>query len=307
MESQQTPEILDYRNENGHGWSFYKHDGVLLHIHTTPEAHMEIIRNVQKFELRDDDVMIVAYPKCGTHWLWEIVTMLRAGNSEYNKKAKEIAMLGMPKFERADELPSPRVLNSHLYFRHLPEKLVEKRIKTILIMRNPKDVSVSHYHHVSGLQKVFMYDGTYSEFLDLFLEGKVPGGGYADYVKDWQQVKQDNPDLPFLTLFYENLKEDPVKNIKTVAEFIGESVTDELCQQIAEACSFKKLKVAATEVKEELPNSNRSEVWKEGHEGVYRKGEVGDWKNWITVAKNERFDDVIDRKFEGTGIVFTYE
>ncbi len=36
-------------------------------------------------------------------------------------------------------------------------------------------------------------------------------------------------------------------------------------------------------------------------------GEVGDWKNWITVAENERFDDIIERRFEGTGIVFTYE
>ncbi|XP_046333710.2 sulfotransferase 1C2-like [Haliotis rufescens] len=298
MESQQTPEILDYRNENGQGWSFYKHNGLLRTIRTTPEADMEMIRNVQKFELRDDDVIIAAYPKCGTHWLWEIVTMLRAGNSEYHKKSKEIAMLGMPKFERANELPSPRVLNSHLHFCHLPEKLVEKRIKTIFIMRNPKDVSVSYFNHVNGLKEIFHFDGTYSEYLDLFLEGKVPGGGYADYVKDWQQAKQDNPDLPFLTLFYENLKKDPVKNIKTVAEFIGESVTDELCEQIAEACSFKKLKVADTEVKEEMADPTHI---------IYRKGEVGDWKNWITVAQNERFDDVIDRNLEGTGIVFTYE
>ncbi|XP_071093763.1 sulfotransferase 1C2-like isoform X1 [Haliotis cracherodii] len=298
MESLQTPEILNYRNENGQGWSFYKHDGVLRAFRTTPEADMEMIRNVQKFELRDDDVIIAAYPKCGTHWLWEIVTMLRAGNSEYNKKSKDIAMLGKPTFERADELPSPRVLNSHLYFRQLPEKLVEKRIKTIFIMRNPKDVSVSYFNHAKGLKGIYNFDGTYSEYLDLFLEGKVPGGGYADYVKDWQKVKQDNPDLPILTLLYENLKKDPVKNIKTVAEFIGESVTDELCEQIAEACSFKKMKVADAEVKEDLVHPTHM---------IYRKGEVGDWKNWITVAQNERFDDVIDRNLEGTGIVFTYE
>ncbi|XP_071093769.1 sulfotransferase 1C2-like isoform X3 [Haliotis cracherodii] len=307
MERRQTPEILDYRNENGHGWSFYINDGVLRRVGTTPEDDMEMIRNVQKLELRDDDVLIAAYPKCGTHWLWEIVTMLRAGNSEYHNKPKEIAMLGMPKYERADELPSPRVLNSHLYLRHLPEKLVEKRIKTIFIMRNPKDVSVSYYHHVNGLKQSLGFEGTYSEYLDLFLVGKVSSGCYFDYLKDWQQVKQDNPDLPILTLFYENLKKDTVENIKKVAEFIGESVTEELCEQIAEACSFKNLKVAATDVKEELPNGNRSEVWKEGHEGMYRKGEVGDWKNWITVAQDERFDDVIDRKFEAKGIVFTYE
>ncbi|XP_067680792.1 sulfotransferase 1A1-like [Haliotis asinina] len=211
---------------------------------------MEMIRNVQKLQLRDDDVMIAAYPKCGTHWLWEIVTMLRAGNSEYSKKPKEISMLGMAKFERADELPSPRVLNSHLYFRHLPEKLVEKGIKTIFILRNPKDVSVSYFNMVNGTKGSFGFEGTYSEYLDLFLEGKVSSGDYVDYVKDWMQVKQDNPDLPVLTLFYENLKENPVKNIKTVAEFLGVSVTDEMCEQIAEACSFKKLKAADEEVKE---------------------------------------------------------
>ncbi|XP_071092913.1 sulfotransferase 1B1-like [Haliotis cracherodii] len=305
MGSQHTPEILDYRNENGHGWSFYINDGVLRRVGTTPEDDMEMIRNVQKLELRDDDVMIAAYPKCGTHWLWEIVNMLRAGNSEYNKKMKEIAMLEMPKFERIDELPSPRVLNSHLYFRHLPEKLVEKRIKTIFIVRNPKDVSVSYFNHANGSKKLFRFDGRYSEFLDLFLEGKVPGGSYADYLKDWWQVKQDNPDLPILTMFYENMKEDPVKHIKSVADFIGESVTDELCQEIAEACTFKKLRAADAEVKEDF--ADPFEIWKESHKGVYRKGEVGDWRNWITVAQNKRFDDVIDRKFEGTGIVFTYE
>ncbi|XP_046542790.1 sulfotransferase 1C2-like [Haliotis rubra] len=305
MEGQRTPEILDYRNKNGHGWSFFKHDGILRSINTTPEDVTEMTRKVQKLELRDDDVLVAAYPKCGTHWLWEIVTMLKAGNSEYNKKAKEIAMLGMPKFERADELPSPRVLNSHLNFRHLPEKLVEKKIRTIFIMRNPKDVSVSLFNHLNGIKLSFRFDGTYSEFLDLFLEGKVASGDYVDYVKDWLQVKQDNPDLPMLTLFYENLKKDPVKNIKTVADFIGVPVSDELCEQIAEACSFKKLKSADTEVKEHT--TNPLSMWKEGRQGVYRKGEVGDWKNWITVAQNEIFDNVIERRFEGTGIVFTYE
>ncbi|XP_046542793.1 sulfotransferase 1A1-like [Haliotis rubra] len=305
MEGERTPEILDYRNENGHGWSFYKNDSVLRMIVTTPEDDMETLRKVKRFELRDDDVLIATYPKCGSHWLWEIVTMLRTGNSEYNMNAKEFAMLEIPKSERPDELPSPRVLNSHLHFRHLPEKLVEKQIKTILLLRNPKDVSVSFFNHLNGLKLNYRFDGTYSEFLDLFLEGKMSNSDYADYVKDWLQVKQDNPDLPMLTLFYENLKKDPVTNIRTVAEFIGLSVSDELCEQIAEACSFKKLKSADTEIKEHA--RNQSDIWKEGHHRWYRKGEVGDWKNWITVAQNETFDDVIERRFQGAGIVFTYE
>ncbi|XP_067680707.1 sulfotransferase 1C2-like [Haliotis asinina] len=305
MEGQRTPEILDYRNENGHGWRFYKDDDVLRMIGTTIEDDNKMIQKVQKFQLRDDDVMIAAYPKCGTHWLWEIVTMLRAGNSEYSRKTKEIAMLGNPQFEMADQLPSPRVLNSHIYFRYMPEKMVEKRIKTIFILRNPKDVSVSSYCMFNGFKNMFRFGGTYSEYFDLFLDGKVPGGLYADYVKDWLQATQDYPDLPVLTLFYENLKKDPVRNIKTVADFIGVSVSDELCEQIAEACSFKKMRTAGEEVKERL--ANMPDLRKDGHKLLYRKGEVGDWKNWITVAQNERFDDAIERTFEGTGIVFTYD
>lgn len=108
----------------------------------------------------------------GTHWLWEIVTMLRAGNSEYSRKPKEIAMLGNPQFDMADQLPSPRVLNSHMYFRYMPEKMVEKKLKTIFILRNPKDVSVSYYCMLHGFKNMFRFGGTYSEYLDLFLEGK---------------------------------------------------------------------------------------------------------------------------------------
>ncbi|XP_067680719.1 sulfotransferase 1A1-like [Haliotis asinina] len=304
MEGGRTPEILDYRNENGHGWSFYKNDGVLRWFATTPTDDMKMLREVQKLELRDDDVLIAAYPKCGTHWLWEIVTMLRAGNSEYSKKAKGFAMLDPPNFEEADELPSPRVLNTHLYFRHLPENLVEKKIKTILILRNPKDVSVSFFNHLNGVKLSHGFDGTYSEFLDLFLEGKMSNGHYFEYAKDWLQVQKDHPDLPMLTLFYENLKKDPLKNIRTVADFIGVSVSDELCERIAEACIIDKMRTADKGKEHKL---YRPDVWKKGHQGLYRKGEVGDWKNWITVAQNEQFDDVIERRLEGTGIVFTYE
>ncbi|XP_067667990.1 sulfotransferase 1B1-like [Haliotis asinina] len=306
MEGQGTPVILDYRNENGHGWSFYKNDGVLRMIGTTIEDDSKIIQKVQKFELRDDDVVIAAYAKCGTHWLWEIVSMLRAGNTEYNKKTKRVAMLGSGKFDELDELPSPRVLNSHLHFRHLPKSMMEKRIKTIFIMRNPKDVCVSYYFMLNGLQNnSFEFDGTRSEYLDLFLEGKIPGGAYADYVKDWLQVKQDHPDLPLLILFYENLKRDPVTNIKKVVDFIGLSVSDELIAEIIEACSFKKMRTADAALKEQA--FNVSNFWKKGQQVVYRKGEIGDWKNWLTVAENERFDDVIQKTYDGTGIVFTYD
>ena len=42
-------------------------------------AQVEDVHNV---EIRDDDVMLISYPKSGCHWLNEIASMLLAGTPE---------------------------------------------------------------------------------------------------------------------------------------------------------------------------------------------------------------------------------
>lgn len=55
-------------------------------------------------------------------------------------------------------------------------------------MRNPKDMMVSSYyfHQMAG----FLQDpGTFDEFIDKFLEGKLIFGKWTDHVKSWRQAK----------------------------------------------------------------------------------------------------------------------
>ena len=59
----------------------------------------------------------------GTHWGFEIISMLLKGNAETVPIPKEFAMLEFTTPADLEKLPSPRVLNSHFPLCILPRQL----------------------------------------------------------------------------------------------------------------------------------------------------------------------------------------
>jgi hypothetical protein len=49
--------------------------------------------------------------------------------------------------------------------------MIDRKCKLVFAIRNPKDVAVSHYHHVRGLIPLYNYHGSWDNFLDLFIKG----------------------------------------------------------------------------------------------------------------------------------------
>ena len=61
-------------------------------------------------------LLIVCWSNAGTHWLWEIVSMLLHKTTDYMKEAKETTMMEFKTQEELDKHPSPRsVCLSYLY------------------------------------------------------------------------------------------------------------------------------------------------------------------------------------------------
>ncbi|XP_067649081.1 sulfotransferase 1B1-like [Haliotis asinina] len=265
-------------------------------------THLE---NIKKMHMRVDDVIVVGYGKSGTHWMWEVAGMLLAGSTNYIRQIKESQFLEVKTVAVLDALASPRLLNTHVGFRFLPSEIVTKRIKVIYLLRNPKDVAVSLYHHVTGLSagRKSEYNGTWDDFLDAYIQGKVAGGSWFDSVLDWEKTVAGLTELPLLTVHYEDMKADPLTNVQRLSEFLGVHRDSTFCQEVVEACSFKKLKHA----KDNLEENYLRDAWKPGTEGFYRKGEVGDWKNWFTVAQNERFDAVYAEKMKNSKLTIQFE
>jgi hypothetical protein len=91
--------------------------------------------------------------------------MLLKSKAEYTKETKEFSFLeAIPDFSIVDNIPSPRALNTHVPYRWLPKQHIENGGKIVHVLRNPKDVTVSMYHHLKNSREL----GDISDFKTFF-------------------------------------------------------------------------------------------------------------------------------------------
>ncbi|XP_075815347.1 amine sulfotransferase-like isoform X2 [Microtus pennsylvanicus] len=112
---------------------------------------MNIVENMDDQEIRDDDVFIVTYPKSGTVWTQQILSLIYFEGHRNNTE----------------------------------------NIQTILyIYRNPKDVLTSYFHY-SNLVIVFEASDTIETFMQAFLDGRVLGSNWFDHIRSWYEHRHD--------------------------------------------------------------------------------------------------------------------
>ena len=83
--------------------------------------------------------------------------------------------------QSASNIPSPRVIKTHLPLEFLPTKLLDT-CKVIFVGRNPKDACVSFYHH-QAMKPEYHMKGNFSDFAELYLKGAVEYGNYWTMLK----------------------------------------------------------------------------------------------------------------------------
>ncbi|XP_069625255.1 sulfotransferase 6B1-like [Ranitomeya imitator] len=250
----------------------------LLCSETTFEA-------METLEAREDDVLIMTYPKCGTNWSIEILHQML-----YEQQNKEPtidnAMLefGKPeKYEFLKHQPSPRLFASHLTYENVPKSFLEKT-KILIILRNPKDAAVSYYHFLNN-NPVLPTMSSWDSFFEDFITGNVIYGSYFDYHLGWEKHLDDGN---LLVLTFEDMKTDLLAELKKISEFFGIILTDEQLQRVEEKSTFKSMKGKGTET-----HGNMANVF-------FRKGEIGDWKSLFTEEQSKQVDAKFEECLAGT-------
>ncbi|KAK7088571.1 hypothetical protein V1264_022477 [Littorina saxatilis] len=258
------------------------HEGTRL-----PEAYESLavhLPKIKAMEIWDDDVMLCCYPKSGTHWLYRVLDMLQRGSSEYCERNLESTHLDIQRIELISELASPRVLATHMPFDLLPQQIKDKRTKLVHVYRNPRAVLVSYYFMVNAfiVNDSQAFRNKAIELESDFFSEKMLYRGWFGYMDSISTFQKDNPDQPIIHVSYEEMTMNPMATVKKLAEFLEKTVTPVFCAQVAEACGFKKQKQA-----EESLNSEHVPL------KFYRKGDMNDWKNHLTVALDEKFDKIL--------------
>src|SRR5262249_14964710 len=179
---------------------------------------------------------------------------------------------------------------------HLPYHQIPKGPgKYIYVARDGKDVAVSffHFHRANN-----GYQGTFAEFFDRFMAGKIAPGSWFAHVKGWWRHRHD-PNVLFLR--YEDLLGDLEGSVRKIIAFCGFDIAPERLPTILQRCSFAFMKQHESQFDPMLGT-----LWEEGVQlnSFIRKGRTGDWKGTLSPEQEARFDKAFQAQLGPTGLHF---
>ncbi|KAM5180336.1 amine sulfotransferase-like [Mantella aurantiaca] len=267
----------------------------------------EFIDSLKDFKVRDDDVFLVTYPKSGTIWTQQILSLIC--NEDHRNGTGKMETSEMVQWFEArtlnpdvdyDTCPSPRLFVSHLTEKFVPRGLKDTKAKVIYVMRNPKDVMKSLYHF-QHIVVVAEKSPDFTHFFEKFLDGEVYAGKWIDHIRGWYTHKDE---YNILILKYEDMIKDLRSVVQQICTFIGRQLDDEAIDLVVKKATFKEMKKDPLANKESMPETI---IDKASASLFMRKGQVGDWKNTMTVAQSERFDKLFQEEMGDLSLNFTWQ
>lgn len=234
-------------------------------------------------------ILVNGSPKSGTMWMINMIEAI-PGYSHVGNFRHEI--------QRFNSVQPGDVVHGHQYHtKQLEDLLTANEIKTILVIRDPRDQIVSYLFHVLRDPKDAWRDRLRGVSIDdalmCCIEGR-PGlrgvRALAGLPQTWLAVE---PDMTCVR--YEDLVADPETEMSKVLRYLGLGTSPGLVWAVVTRGRFERM-------------STGGKLWRRarrpGEEDVdshLRKGVSGDWKTYFTDAHVERFKELAGERLTALG------
>ncbi|GMI80354.1 sulfotransferase 2A, ARABIDOPSIS THALIANA SULFOTRANSFERASE 2A [Hibiscus trionum] len=272
-----------------------------------------IISFQNHFQALDDDIVLASKPKAGTTWLKSLaftilnrhrfplsVSPLNTTNPHDLILFFELSHYRNGRLPDFAGISSPRLFSTHLPYHALAESIKQSNARIVYITRNPLDIMVSQWHFVRSMPE--LADWPLDACLERFCRGEEAFGAFWDHVSGYWKQSMENP-RKVLFLKYEEMKENPVGEMKKMAEFMGcpfsvEEEKAEAIEEIAEFCSLSNLKNLKVNKNGAVKNVDLILQTR----SFFRKGEAGDYVNFLSPEAAERYSKIVEEKLKGSGL-----
>ncbi|KAJ0102643.1 cytosolic sulfotransferase 15-like [Pistacia vera] len=294
-------------------------DGYYLHQYQgfwCPSPFIRPMISFQRhFQAQNEDIILSTYPKSGAIWLKALIFTIvnRSRHTlEQSPLHTNFAHQLIPFFETAiymnnrtpdlEDLPKPRIFATHAPYSSLPHSIIDSNCRIVYLCRNPLDQFISEWQFLLGIQGNKGKQRSMDEALEMACSGVQSYGPIWEHVLGYWKVSNEQPNK-ILFLKYEDLKEDTDFYVKKLADFLGypfskEEEKEGVIEEISKFCSFDNMKnLEASKTADRHPIGYTTKMF-------FRKGKLGDWKDYLTPSMAERLEKLMEEKFDGSGLNF---
>jgi hypothetical protein len=253
--------------------------GSRLPASVRPGVRSMLVR-ARQIGLSPADVVLVGYPKSGSTWLRFLIGNLLLGRElDFDSVREALPPVGSHR-------GAPQVLpgGGRLARTHEPlGTLVRReRLRVVYLVRDGRDVAVSYYHHA---RRVGHYDGDLDGFLPRFLSGSVDSYGPWHEHALGAAADRDRAGRSMLTVRYEDLRRDTVRELARVAEFLGRDAERPELERVVEANTKERMRA------KELASRVLQRQNTDGSSFV-RPDRKRTWRDLVSPADAEAFEQV---------------
>lgn len=277
-----------------------------------PPLHLQGTIACQKyFQPKATDVLLVTSPKSGTTWLKAILFALLNRSVHHPQQDNHPLLTNnphslVPNLEKLTNPAEYQLLTTGLFSTHiplitLPSSVTDKSstCKIVYLCRDIKDTFISLWHFSNKAMRR-PEPISLEEAFDLFCRGVSFCGPIWDHILGYWEERLKKPNK-VLFMKYEVMKAQPGAQVRRLGEFLGcpfspEEESSGMVDEIVNLCSFEHmstLEVNKTGIL--LPGLNNNIF--------FRRGEIGDWKKYLTKEMAAKLDHITHQKFNGSGLV----